>query len=103
MRINRVSLLVSLVVGCALALGGCAGNNHRESDAECKAVKPGTITTSNKVCVMVNDDPVNPSVEPVTWKGHKYGLCCNGCRGKWNALTDAQKDEAVARAVALSK
>jgi len=100
---NRIALIASLTLGCSLVVGGCAGKNHQESDAECKAVKPGTITTANKVCVVMNDDPVNPSVDPVEWKGQKYGLCCNGCRGKWNAMTAAQKDEAVARAVALSK
>jgi hypothetical protein len=102
MSTNRIALLASLALGCTLILGGCAGNKSHESDAECKAAK-GTPTTPNKVCVMMNDDPVDPAVAPVEWRGQKYGLCCNGCRGKWNALTDAQKDAAVAKAVAMSK
>jgi hypothetical protein len=39
----------------------------------------------------------------VEWKGQKFGLCCNGCRPKWNKLTDAQKDAAAAKVKALSK
>ncbi|HVU64027.1 MAG TPA: hypothetical protein VHC70_08625 [Phycisphaerales bacterium] len=103
MPANRITLVSSVMLGFVIALGGCAGSKSNESEAECKAVKPGVVTTPNKVCVVNNDDPVNPSVVPVVWRGQKYGLCCNGCRGRWNAMSDAQKDEAVARAVALSK
>jgi hypothetical protein len=96
----------ALCFAAALALSACA-SDHRtasgESEAECRAVKPGTVTTANKVCVIENDDPVNPEVEPVTWKGQKFGLCCNGCRPKWEALTAAEKDQAVATALAKSK
>jgi hypothetical protein len=99
MRLNSSALLASLVFGMAVVAGGCSHNK----EAACTDVKPGTVTTANKVCVMVNADPVNPSVTPVEWKGQKYGLCCNGCRPKWNALTDAQKDAAVAKALAASK
>lgn len=79
-------------------LGGCA--TGEKDEAACRAVKPGVVTTANAFCVMVPEDPVDPSVAPVEWKGQKLGLCCEGCRGKWNKLTDAQKDSAVAKAIA---
>ncbi|HMN40694.1 MAG TPA: hypothetical protein PKE29_07585 [Phycisphaerales bacterium] len=98
-------LATSLVVGLAISAGqtGCAGTKTAANDeSQCQVVKPG-VTTANKVCVIMNDDPVDPEVTPVVWKGQKYGLCCEGCRKKWNAKTDAQKDAAVAQALSMSR
>jgi hypothetical protein len=92
-----VAAAVGLVPGCANKQKTAAAD---EDTAQCKAFK-GETDTVNKVCVMVNDDPVNPSVEPAIWKGQKIGFCCNGCKPRWAALTDAQKDAAVAKAVAM--
>lgn len=107
MRLNRLTLLASLIFGCILVSGGCARNDSCCAGgcdkAQCKAVKPGVITTANKMCVVEVEDPVNPAVEPVIWRGQKYGLCCKGCIPKWNAMTDAQKDAGVAKALAASK
>jgi hypothetical protein len=107
-RSNIVAWLAVAVAGGIAALaGGCAWGHAQgataQSEAACRAPKGGTITTANTVCVMVNEDPVDPSVAPVEWKGQTYGLCCNGCRGKWAALSPAEKDAAVARAIAASK
>lgn len=102
---------VAAVCGVALVGAGCASDScggggacGDESKAACTAPKGGgPITSVNTMCVMENDDPVNPKVEPVVWNGQKVGFCCKGCLPKWNALTDAQKDAAVAKAVSLSK
>jgi len=105
MRLTIRLSLAGLALSLTIFAAGCGHNcaDCGKSAAECKAVKPGTITTANKVCVMMNDDPVDPAVTPVVWRGQSYGLCCNGCRSKWENLTDAQKDAAVKKAVALSK
>ena len=98
--------MVSTVVVLTGVLGGaagCANTQKAEDESQCKMVKPGEITTVNRMCVVVNDDPVNPTVEPAVWKGQKIGFCCYGCKPKWNAMSDAEKDAAVARAVAASK
>ncbi len=97
---------VTMVMAAAmLVAGGCNGNKKmaHEDEAQCKMVKPGTVTTANKMCVVMFEDPVNPATEPVSYKGQKYGLCCEGCRGKWNAMTDAQKEANIAKAMAASK
>ena len=100
------SRMFALSAALVIAMAGCSNNKKAaskdmgEDTAQCKAFK-GDTDTVNKMCVIVNDDPVNPSVEPVVWKGQKIGFCCNGCKPRWAALTDAQKDAAIAKAVAL--
>jgi hypothetical protein len=102
MKTTRWTIALCLAAGL-LVVGGCNANKaHSESEAECKAVKPG-VTTPNKVCVVNHDDPVNPKVQGVVWRGQTYGLCCPGCMGRWNKMTDAEKDTAVAEALAMSK
>lgn len=100
MRSSR-AFTVAGSLASVLVLCGCASTSH--SEAECKEPKPGTITTVNAVCVIENEDPVNPAVEPVAWKGQQVGFCCKGCKPDWDAKTDAEKDALVAQAVAKSK
>jgi hypothetical protein len=105
MKSSRLNIALCLTAGLVLSGGlmGCNGNKaHDEASAECKAVKDG-VTTPNKVCVVNNDDPVNPKVQGVAWKGQTYGLCCPGCKKQWENMTDAQKDAAVSKAMAMSK
>ena len=99
MRLNSAAMIGSMLVGLGVLAGGCAHND----EANCKDVKAGTVTTANKVCVIMLEDPVNPATEPVMWKGQRYGLCCEGCREKWAKLSDAEKTEHVAKAMAASK
>jgi len=77
---------------------GCAGG-EKESAQWCTSVKPGVITSANTLCVVVNADPVDPAVTPAEWKGMKIGFCCEGCRPRWEKLTEAEKDAAVAKVV----
>jgi hypothetical protein len=37
------------------------------------------------------DHPTDPDVT-VMYKGVKVGFCCEDCIGKWNKLSDAEKD-----------
>ncbi len=91
----------------ALSLAACNNDSKTASvdagdESMCKEVKPGTVTTVNHYCVIMNDDPVDPAVVR-EHKGRRVGFCCNGCIGKWNAMSDAQRDEAVRVAVAKGK
>lgn len=101
----RASVAAALCVAAGLSVGcktdQCA-DDAAEDKAACQAPKPGVITTANTMCVIVNEDPVNPAVEPVEWKGQKIGFCCKGCKPKWAAMTDAEKDAAVAKAMKAS-
>ena len=95
----RTALLASLAV-IALATLGCASSHD---EAMCKQVKPGVVTTVNSMCVIMNEDPVDPSVESATWKGQKVGFCCNGCKPKWEGMSASERDAAVAKAIAAPK
>ena len=89
--------LGGLVLSCAL-LGGCASSTCADTDdtSKCRAPKEGTVTSVNTMCAVNPNDPVDPAVASAEWKGQKIGFCCNGCVPKWNKMTDAQKDAAVA-------
>lgn len=94
--------VLGLLVLVTVAAAGCASKQTAENEAECKAVKPGVVTTVNHYCVIVQDDPVNPEVVR-EYKGQQVGFCCPGCIKKWDAMTDAQKDAAIKSAVAKGK
>lgn len=83
----------------ATAKGACCGEGG-EKAACCTMPKEGVVTTANKWCVVENDDPVNPKVASVDYKGQKIGFCCEGCTKKWAKMTDAQRDQMVAAAIA---
>ncbi len=94
LKITPVLVAASLLVGCA---------THQESEEYCKSVKPGEVKSVNTMCAIVNDDPVDPAVKTVTFRGQEVGFCCQGCVPKWEKLTDDQKAEALAKALAKSK
>lgn len=98
-----LKLVVSgLVLSASLVLGGCA-TAYKEDPEQCKAVKPGEIRSVNAMCVVMNEDPVDPAIEPIEFNGQKVGFCCPGCIRKWKGMNDAQKQTALDKAVAVSK
>ena len=102
---KRSVIVLSACTLLGAALGACQSTQTAakgEDQSMCMAPKPGTITSVNQYCVMVNADPVNPEVV-TQWKGQTVGFCCNGCVPKWEKLTEAQKDAALAKAVAKGK
>ncbi len=92
----------AIALVAAIALSACSTKPADESEAMCKEVKPGVVTSVNAYCAVVLDDPVNPEVF-TDYKGQRVGFCCKGCLPKWEAMTDAQKDAALAKAIAKGK
>lgn len=94
--------ILSTLALCCIVAGGCATNDndakHREEE-RCGEIKPGLITSVNANCVIIPQDPVDPAMQTVEWKGQKVGFCCKGCVPKWNKMSDAQKDAALAKVV----
>lgn len=88
-----------LLVLPALVLGACKSGGDKEDMEACQQPKAGTITTENQYCVVMNDDPVDPALTR-EWNGHKVGFCCKGCLPKWDAMSDAEKQAALDKAVA---
>lgn len=90
-----------------LGLSGCDSGKKTagasgEDETMCKQVKPGVVTSVNHYCVIMPEDPVNPKVVR-EFKGQTVGFCCKGCLGKWDAMSDAQKSEALSIAIAKGK
>ncbi|MBL8760129.1 MAG: hypothetical protein JNL50_02405 [Phycisphaerae bacterium] len=95
--------ILALAILASLALPACSTHENDDgSEAACKEVKAGAVTTVNHYCVVMNDDPVDPELVR-EHKGQRVGFCCKGCFKKWDAMNDAQKDAAIAKAVALGK
>ncbi len=89
----------STLLASLLFLAACQSSPTKESEPMCQKRKPGTIVSVNEYCAIVPVDPVDPSVV-VQWKTRAVGLCCKGCVPKWEKLTDAEKDTALAAAIA---
>ena len=101
---------------CSIALLACGCSSNKTTDtapkasanatpaahadeSQCKEVKAGTVTTVNKFCAVVHEDPVDPKLM-VEYKGQKVGFCCPHCVGTWKQMTDAQRDASLAKALA---
>ncbi len=83
----------------SLALGACATSTT--SEAECKPAQQGTVhaVAVNANCPVMPEDDASTSTTLADYKGQKVAFCCPGCVPKWNAMTDAQKDAALAKVV----
>ncbi len=89
---KRVVLLSALLgISC---LGGCATNE----ESTCKA-DMGPVDSVNKYCVVVPEDTVKPNSPRTMWRGQKVGFCCAKCVPQWDAMSDAEKDAALARVI----
>lgn len=97
---KQLGVLAAVLTATCLFTGGCSNKAPAEDESQCKAIKPGAVTSVNKMCVIMNEDPVDPAVANAEWKGQKVGFCCKGCIPRWNKMTDEQKDGALAKAIA---
>lgn len=107
---NARFLIVASLASCAL-IGGCK-NKQTASEENCipagsaqaaqaPADTTGKVQVVNKVCPMEPEDAIPGQWADancvVEWKGKKVGLCCPGCKPKWNKLSDAQREAALAK------
>lgn len=85
-RIAPSLFLAACTLGCA----------SQSKDATASAVPV------NKVCAIMHEHPVkekNPTT--VSWKGQTVGFCCADCVDEWKNLSAADKDKALATAMAV--
>jgi len=92
MRMFR-SLILALVpalviLTVSIMLPGCATDKATQSSA----ATSGTAINSMCVC----GKPVDGKTY-TTYNGQKIGFCCQKCLDGFNAMTDAQKKDAVAK------
>ena len=89
----RTCLAVAFVAA-AVALAGCTNDKKTTSTAPSTA----TVKAVNTTCP-VGGKNVDTAVVR-TWKGTNVGFCCTNCAGKFDKMTDAEKDAVVTLAKA---
>ncbi|HLO41135.1 MAG TPA: hypothetical protein VK176_08935 [Phycisphaerales bacterium] len=98
------------IVCAGLALAGCkstAGTQEEEVCIPADANAAAHAGMINAACPVVPGDDARASGvavaytgEKTEWKGKQVALCCKGCIGKWEKMTQAQRDEALAKVAA---
>ena len=93
---------VGLTTVLIAAMGaGCSRTTPTDSSESSSKQSPGTNQVVNTICPMMGMrvDPGNVPVDLIReFKGQKVGFCCASCPGKWDALTNAQKEAKLAAA-----
>ncbi len=82
-----------LITGAAIALAGCESDDSGDMSTTQASVSMGAI---NDTCPIMGGD-IDPSAAMADFGGAQIGFCCNGCINKWNAWSDAQKRDFVAK------
>ncbi len=92
---KKIASLSLLALAGAL-FAGCAGH----SEGTC--CKPGDLNAKpvagavNAVCPIGGDDATHSTVT-TSYHGKTVALCCAGCKPKFDKMTDAEKDAALAK------
>lgn len=71
----------------ALALAGCASNDHAKATAA-----PGMVNSKCPISGEACDTKVGAD-----YHGKQVGFCCAKCKGKFGAMSDADKDACLAK------
>lgn len=78
-------VLVCALACCLFVLGSCQSTK----------TTPSTMEPINATCAMKDNEAVDASC-CVEHKGEKIAFCCKTCKGKFESLTEAEKDARVA-------
>ncbi len=96
---------VAVMCGCKSETKSPAASGasaERSSSATAAgAKKPGAIVVANKVCPIMVEHPVRKNLEmglTREYKGKLVGFCCSDCPEAWDALSDEEKEQALADA-----
>ncbi len=93
---TRRALLLS-TMATLLAAAGCVSDDAARTSAPAETTP--AVVVINDTCPVAGA-PVSDAIEPVVHDGHAVGFCCDGCRSRWVAMPDADKDAAVAAMLA---
>lgn len=94
---KKIAALSLLALVGALSTG-CAAN----SEETCKPGDPNAKPAAgmaNAVCPIGGDDATGSTVT-TSYKGKTIALCCEGCKPKFDKMSDAEKDAALAKVAA---
>ncbi len=97
----RASVKVGMVLTLA-AVFACGCASSKTSEAQCEPAREGAAhaVAVNGACPIMPEDSTEHSTTLVEYKGQQVAFCCPGCVPKWNSMTDAQRDAALAKVVA---
>lgn len=95
------TILKAVLCILGLAPGACA--TSATSEAKCAPAQQGAAhaVAVNANCPVMPEDDASASTTLVDYKGKKVALCCPGCVPTWNAMTEVQRDAALAKVVAV--
>lgn len=89
---------LALLALAGVLFTGCAAHSE-------ETCKPGDLNAkpaagmANAVCPIGGEDATGSAVT-TSYKGKTIALCCEGCKPKFDKMTDAQKDAALAKVAA---
>ena len=78
-----MKLLAPALLVAAFALVGC----NKETKTTSASTNMGAMNTT---CPF-SGRPVDANANTVSYKGQAVGFCCNGCSGKFDKMSDAEK------------
>ena len=84
----RKLLIVATVFSVALVLSACESMQDSSTQPS-TAPDMGSMGMLNDRCP-VTGEPVDPDTT-VSYMGNKIGMCCAGCKGPWEKMSDEKK------------
>jgi len=78
-----MKLLAPALIAAALALTGC----NKDQKAAHTNTNMGAMNTK----CPISGGPVSANAGTVSYKGQAVGFCCDGCVGKFDKMSDADK------------
>ncbi len=104
---GRVVGMLAVAVGVLACAGGCASRgSDSASGSATKDTLPrkadGSITAVNAMCPAMPEHPVKKKLDESVvrmYKGKVVGFCCSDCPEQWDAMSEADRDKALAAAM----
>lgn len=94
---KTLSRVLILAVGVsAFGLAGCATTDSAacSDDGSCQAPGASLSQNTNTTCPF-SGEPVDASIDTVSFQGKEVGFCCAKCAAKFEAMSDADKMAAL--------
>lgn len=89
---TRAALLACLLAGVPF-LAACHSDKKTDDQHATKA----SMGAVNSKCPMRGTEcPLGDKAVTTAYKGQTVAFCCKGCEGKWEKLSDAEKDQRLA-------
>lgn len=98
-----------MFVAALLSMVGCQSNKASDEEV-CRPAVPGAAPEPgmiNAACPVMGDEDARSTGASVAyaggrpgWSGMRVAFCCKGCIPRWETMTAAEQDAALARVTA---